>query len=55
MDLLRRERIEEGEDAWEGLSRGKVFSLEGCLLAHELGSGERELGPGVEDFSGLER
>lgn len=54
MDLLLRERIEKGKNAGEGLGRGKVLSLKRCLLAQELGSRERKLGPGVEDFSGLE-
>lgn len=53
MDLLHRERIEKGKYAREGLGRGKVFSLKRCLLAHELGSRERELGPGVKNLSGL--
>lgn len=44
---------EEFEDTGEELGLGKGLFLEGRLLGLEVGDGDWELGPGVEDFDGL--
>lgn len=48
------EGFEEEGDAGEGFGGGEVLGLEGGLFGEEEGAGDRELGPGVEDFGGLE-
>lgn len=46
--------LEEEGDAWEGLTEGKDLCLERGLFLGECGAGQGQLGPGVENFGGLE-
>ena len=48
------EGFEEEGDAGEGFGGGEVLGLEGGLFAEEEGARDGELGPGVEDFGGLD-
>ena len=44
------EGLEEESGPGEGLRGGEVLALEGGLFGLEVGAGNGELGPGVEDF-----
>ncbi len=48
------EGFEEEGDAGEGFGGGEVEGLEGGLFVEEEGARDGELGPGVEDFGGLD-
>ena len=48
------EGFEEEGDAGEGFGGGEVLGLQGGLFVEEEGARDGELGPGVEDFGGLE-
>lgn len=49
-----REGLEKKLGAWEGSRGGEELRLQGRLLCVELRAGDGELGPGVEDFGGLD-
>ncbi len=54
VDVVRFEGFEQEGGAGEGGAGGEELGLQGGLFEVEVGAWDGELGPGVEDFAGLE-